>query len=205
MNLRHIVVATDESDAGRQAVRTGLKLAARASARLTVMRVVSIQAVPVLAVARTSVLCSAITWPESRSGVWGPEPALAATFSRDGEGKSSIRSWRPGMRWARRSSRSGITVAARPAFSRPGAPPDAWHIPRLARYSLFRSKRVGMGVSQEGNIGETSEARDRGLLRCSPCRSLWGRVALAIPRQLRLVPASPAGRWGEGRAAPRRS
>lgn len=49
MNLRHIVVATDESDAGRQAVRTGLKLAARASARLTVMRVVSVQAVPVLA------------------------------------------------------------------------------------------------------------------------------------------------------------
>lgn len=49
MNLRHIVVATDESDAGRQAVRTGLKLAARASARLTVMRVFSIQAVPVLA------------------------------------------------------------------------------------------------------------------------------------------------------------
>jgi nucleotide-binding universal stress UspA family protein len=49
MNLRHIVVATDESDAGRQAVRTGLKLAARASARLTVMRAVSIQAVPVLA------------------------------------------------------------------------------------------------------------------------------------------------------------
>jgi nucleotide-binding universal stress UspA family protein len=47
MNLRHIVVATDESDAGRQAVRTGLKLAARASARLTVMRAVSIQAVPV--------------------------------------------------------------------------------------------------------------------------------------------------------------
>ena len=47
MNLRHIVVATDESDAGRQAVRTGLKFAARASARLTVMRVVSIQAVPV--------------------------------------------------------------------------------------------------------------------------------------------------------------
>jgi nucleotide-binding universal stress UspA family protein len=49
MNLRHIVVATDESDAGRQAVRTGLKLAARTSARLTVVRVVSIQAVPVLA------------------------------------------------------------------------------------------------------------------------------------------------------------
>jgi nucleotide-binding universal stress UspA family protein len=47
MNLRHIVVAADESDAGRQAVRTGLKFAARASARLTVMRVVSIQAVTV--------------------------------------------------------------------------------------------------------------------------------------------------------------
>lgn len=49
MGLRHIVVATDESDAGRQAVRTGLELAARASARLTIVRVVSVSAVRVLA------------------------------------------------------------------------------------------------------------------------------------------------------------
>jgi len=49
MNLRHIVVATDESDAGRQAVRTGLELAGRAAARLTVMRAVSVQALPVMA------------------------------------------------------------------------------------------------------------------------------------------------------------
>ena len=48
MNLRHIVVATDESDAGRQAVRTGLDLAARASARLTIMRAVSVRAVPIM-------------------------------------------------------------------------------------------------------------------------------------------------------------
>jgi nucleotide-binding universal stress UspA family protein len=48
LNLRYIVVATDESDAGRQAVRTGLALAAKASVRLTVMRVVSVQAVPLL-------------------------------------------------------------------------------------------------------------------------------------------------------------
>jgi nucleotide-binding universal stress UspA family protein len=48
VNLHHIVVATDESDAGRQAVRAGLDLAAKASARLTVMRVVSVNAVPLL-------------------------------------------------------------------------------------------------------------------------------------------------------------
>lgn len=39
MLLRHIVVAADESEAGRSAVRAGLDLAERASARLTVMRV----------------------------------------------------------------------------------------------------------------------------------------------------------------------
>ena len=41
MHLRHIVVAADDSAAGRSAVRTGLDLAARAGARLTVMRVVT--------------------------------------------------------------------------------------------------------------------------------------------------------------------
>lgn len=47
MNLRHIVVATDESDAGRQAVRAGIDVGTRASAKVTVMRTVPIQAVPV--------------------------------------------------------------------------------------------------------------------------------------------------------------
>jgi nucleotide-binding universal stress UspA family protein len=47
MDLQHVVVATDESDAGRQAVRTGVDVAARASARVTVMRTVAIPAVPV--------------------------------------------------------------------------------------------------------------------------------------------------------------
>jgi nucleotide-binding universal stress UspA family protein len=51
VNLRHIVVAADESDAGRQAVRAGLDLAAKASAHLTVMRVVSVKAVPLLGAA----------------------------------------------------------------------------------------------------------------------------------------------------------
>ncbi len=48
MQLRHIVVATDESDAGRQAVRTGLDLSARSGARLTVMRVVAVKALPLM-------------------------------------------------------------------------------------------------------------------------------------------------------------
>jgi nucleotide-binding universal stress UspA family protein len=48
MLLRHIVVATDESEAGRSAVRAGLDLAERACARLTVMRAVPIESMPLL-------------------------------------------------------------------------------------------------------------------------------------------------------------
>lgn len=40
MHLRHIVAATDESDAGRQALRAAVALAARTGARVTVMRAV---------------------------------------------------------------------------------------------------------------------------------------------------------------------
>jgi nucleotide-binding universal stress UspA family protein len=47
MELKHVVVAADESAAGRQAVRTGVDVATRASARVTVMRAVPIPAVPV--------------------------------------------------------------------------------------------------------------------------------------------------------------
>ncbi len=46
MDLRHVVVATDESDAGRGATRTGVDVATRASGRVTVMRTVPIPAVP---------------------------------------------------------------------------------------------------------------------------------------------------------------
>jgi nucleotide-binding universal stress UspA family protein len=44
MLLRHIVAATDESDAGRQAVRTATDLASRASARITILRVMAVEA-----------------------------------------------------------------------------------------------------------------------------------------------------------------
>ncbi len=44
MLLRHILAATDESDAGRQAVRTAMDLASRASARVTILRVIAIEA-----------------------------------------------------------------------------------------------------------------------------------------------------------------
>lgn len=40
MELKHIVAATDESEAGRQAVRAAVELAARTGARVTVMRAV---------------------------------------------------------------------------------------------------------------------------------------------------------------------
>lgn len=49
MDLRHIVVATDESNAGRRAVHAGMELAHRAGARITIMRVVSVAATPALA------------------------------------------------------------------------------------------------------------------------------------------------------------
>jgi nucleotide-binding universal stress UspA family protein len=44
MLLRHILAATDESDAGRQAVRTATALASRASAQLTILRVMALEA-----------------------------------------------------------------------------------------------------------------------------------------------------------------
>ena len=42
MHLRHIVAATDESDAGREAIRTALALAARAGARISVVRAIHV-------------------------------------------------------------------------------------------------------------------------------------------------------------------
>jgi nucleotide-binding universal stress UspA family protein len=44
MLLKHIVAASDESDAGRQAIRTAANLAHRAGARLTVLRVIAVEA-----------------------------------------------------------------------------------------------------------------------------------------------------------------
>jgi nucleotide-binding universal stress UspA family protein len=44
MLLRHILAATDESDAGRQAVRTATALASRASAQITILRVIAMEA-----------------------------------------------------------------------------------------------------------------------------------------------------------------
>jgi nucleotide-binding universal stress UspA family protein len=44
MVLRHILAATDESDAGRQAVRTATDLARHASARITILRIIAVEA-----------------------------------------------------------------------------------------------------------------------------------------------------------------
>jgi len=52
MMLQHIVVAADESDAGHGAVRAGLELARRSSARVTVMRTLPIPAVSVFVAVR---------------------------------------------------------------------------------------------------------------------------------------------------------
>ena len=49
MNLNHILAAADESDAGRQAVRSAIDLAARARGRVTVMRAVPVGAMTVAA------------------------------------------------------------------------------------------------------------------------------------------------------------
>ena len=43
MNLRHILAATDESDAGRGAVRAAADLAGRSSAQLTVLQVIPVE------------------------------------------------------------------------------------------------------------------------------------------------------------------
>lgn len=51
MELHHILAATDESDAGRQAVRAAISLMNRASAKVTAMRVVSAETMAVLAAA----------------------------------------------------------------------------------------------------------------------------------------------------------
>lgn len=40
MQLRHILAATDESEAGRQAVRTAITLASQVPARVTILRVI---------------------------------------------------------------------------------------------------------------------------------------------------------------------
>lgn len=48
MHLGHILAASDESDAGRQAVRTALELASRSGARVTVLRVEGGEAAPEL-------------------------------------------------------------------------------------------------------------------------------------------------------------
>ena len=44
MRLQHILAATDESEAGRQAVRAAIDLASRVSARITVLRVLATEA-----------------------------------------------------------------------------------------------------------------------------------------------------------------
>ena len=49
MELKHIVAATDESDAGREAVRAGLAIALRTGARVTVMRAVQVSSAQVIA------------------------------------------------------------------------------------------------------------------------------------------------------------
>jgi nucleotide-binding universal stress UspA family protein len=46
LQIGHVMAATDESDAGRQAVRTALSIAARAGARMTVLRVMPFDGQP---------------------------------------------------------------------------------------------------------------------------------------------------------------
>jgi nucleotide-binding universal stress UspA family protein len=99
MKLEHIVVAADESDAGRAAFHAGLDLARRASARLTVMR--TVPASPALELAsvagtpvnRTSAIASRQTalehlrqWVMSElpPATEGQAPGLAVTYGLPG-------------------------------------------------------------------------------------------------------------------------
>lgn len=76
MDLRHIVAATDESDAGRQAVWTARALAARAGAHVTVLRVVALddrQGLPLVEQLRR--------WVESDLPRLDPAPPMAYTLA----------------------------------------------------------------------------------------------------------------------------
>jgi nucleotide-binding universal stress UspA family protein len=99
MKLEHIVVAADESDAGRAAFHAGLDLARRASARLTVMRTVPAAAALELAsVAGSRVNGTSPTtsrqaavehlrqWIRSElsPAAEGPAPRLAVTYGLPG-------------------------------------------------------------------------------------------------------------------------
>jgi len=53
MQIRHLVAATDESEAGRRAVWTAIELASSAEARVTVLRVVPIEARVVAGIVQT--------------------------------------------------------------------------------------------------------------------------------------------------------
>jgi nucleotide-binding universal stress UspA family protein len=73
MLLRHLVAATDESEAGRQAVRAAVDLASRCSARVTALRVVAIEAAPRFAGVGegTGMVATGTTEPElERLGRW---------------------------------------------------------------------------------------------------------------------------------------
>jgi nucleotide-binding universal stress UspA family protein len=62
VNLNHILAAADESDAGRQAVRSAIDLAARARARVTVMRAVPVGAMTVAAGATGAYGLAGVEW-----------------------------------------------------------------------------------------------------------------------------------------------
>lgn len=79
MELRHIVAATDESSAGREAVRTSIELATRTGARVTVMRAVpALREIPVHA-SSSGVENSRSSMGRLRHWLGEDFPALAST------------------------------------------------------------------------------------------------------------------------------
>lgn len=62
MELKHIVAATDESDAGREAVRAGLAIALRTGARVTVMRAVQVSSAQVIAAVPEAAMAMVEDW-----------------------------------------------------------------------------------------------------------------------------------------------
>jgi nucleotide-binding universal stress UspA family protein len=76
-HLSHVVAATDESEAGRQAVRTALELAVDAKARVTVLRVV-----PLSATETEAERMQLRRWVESDMPALMPPPPIAFAVAR---------------------------------------------------------------------------------------------------------------------------
>ena len=199
MKLEHIVVAADESDAGRAAFHAGLDLARRASARLTVMRTVPASPASELAAvagtrvngtdgaaSRQAAVEHLRQWVTSElpPGAGGPAPGLAVTYGL------------PGVEIGRfaESEGAGLVVLGRkPRTSRArlllGDTADA-----VARRSRLPCLFVRPGARPVRRVLAAGDGTDRGLsVIADACAFATGIGAeLRIVTVERVYPGEPA-------------